>query len=129
MTPLSIALWIILIIWVAYLVWNYIRVRRAATFLNSDDFEVKMQGAQLIDIRDTGSFRKSHILRARNLPAPGFAQSISALRKDKPVLVYDATRGTELPKVITILKKAGFKDIYVLKDGFDYWKGKVKTGK
>lgn len=24
------------------------------------------------------------------------------------------------------LKKAGFEDVYVLKDGIDYWDGKVK---
>ncbi|WP_162012359.1 rhodanese-like domain-containing protein [Streptococcus sp. S784/96/1] len=129
MTPLSLILWGILIVWGLYLTWNYFRVRRAATFLSFKEFEGKMQGAQLIDIRDTGSFQKKHILRARNLPAPGFAQSLGALRKDKPILLYDATRGTELPKVIMTLKKAGFKDVYVLKDGFDYWQGKTKIGK
>lgn len=69
MTPLSIVLWLTLIIWIAYLIWNYFRIRRAATFLKSEEFEDKIQGAQLIDIRDTGSFKKKHILRARNLPA------------------------------------------------------------
>lgn len=129
MTPVSLILWATLTVWIVYLVWNYFRIRRAAKFLKSEDFEEKMQGGQLVDIRDTASFKQKHILRARNIPAPAFAQSLGALRKDKPVLLYDRTRGSELAKVILTLKKAGFTEVYVLKDGLDYWKGKVKTDK
>ena len=125
MSPFSMILWLIICVWTLLLVWNYIRVRRAATFLKAEEFEAKLNGAQLVDIRKPEAFQKGHILRARNLPAATFSQSISALRKDKPILLYDETRGSDLARVILLLKKSGYRDVYVLKNGFSHWTGKI----
>lgn len=126
MSYLAIILWTIILIWIIWLIWNYVRVRRAAKFISVSDFADKMHAGQVVDLREPVLFQKKHILGARNLPATQFDQSLSALRKDKPVLLYDSMRGAMLPRCVLSLKKAGFAEVYVLKDGFDNWTGKTK---
>ncbi|MFS1663429.1 rhodanese-like domain-containing protein [Streptococcus sp. zg-JUN1979] len=109
-----------------YTLFNYLRVKKAATFLDNASFEAKIHDGQLIDIREPASFQRKHILGARNLPASQLKHTLSAIRKDKPVLLYDNTRSSLLPRVIIMLKKEGYQPIYVLKDGLNYWDGKVK---
>ncbi|AXQ78203.1 rhodanese-like domain-containing protein [Streptococcus chenjunshii] len=117
---------VVLLLFLGWMAWNYFRVRRAAKFVGNAEFEALIHGAQLVDIREPAAFRSKHILGARNLPAAQLEASLSALRKDKPVLIYDASRSSALPRVLTKLKKAGYTDLYVLQDGFDYWTGKTK---
>lgn len=122
-------IWLIVLGFVAWTVWNYWRVRQAAKFVTNDEFKALLGKGQLIDVRDGASFRRQHILGARNFQLAQFKESLTALRQDKPVLVYDHARGANLARATLLLKKAGFADIYVLKDGFDHWDGKIKTSK
>lgn len=123
-------LWMILLsvslLVVAYSVWNYYRLKRMVTFVSNDEFSQLMRGGQVIDIREPSRFHQKHILGARNFPFQQFQASLTALNKEKPVLIYDDNRGTLIPRVAKILKKAGFKEVYVLESGFDYWNGKTK---
>lgn len=121
--------WLIILGAGAWLGWNYWRVRQAAQFVDNETFKNLMSKGQLIDLRDGESFRRKHILGARNFQVAQFKESLSALRKDRPVLLYENARGANTARSILTLKKAGFTDIYVLKDGFDYWDGKVKVAK
>lgn len=122
--------WIIILIFIlaslAWFGWTYFDIRRAAKFVDNAEFEGLLHGGQLIDVREASAFQTKHILGARNLPASQLQSSLSAIRKDKPVLIYSNSRSTNLPRVIKTLKKAGFTNMYVLRDGFDYWTGKVK---
>ncbi|MGT2925858.1 rhodanese-like domain-containing protein [Streptococcus cuniculipharyngis] len=122
-------LWMIVLGFVAWTVWNYWRVRQSAQFISNEEFKGLMQGGQVIDLRDGASFRRQHILGARNFQAGQFKESLSALRPDKPVLLYDNARGANLARSILSLKKAGFTQVYVLRDGFDHWDGKIKATK
>lgn len=123
-------LWIILLsvslAIIAYSAWNYYRLKKMVTFISNDEFARLMYRGQVIDIREPSRFHQKHILGARNFPFQQFQASLGALTKDKPVLIYDDNRGILIPKVAKILKKAGFKEVYVLESGFDYWKGKTK---
>ncbi|MDG3142382.1 rhodanese-like domain-containing protein [Streptococcus suis] len=123
-------LWIILLsvslAIIAYSAWNYYRLKKMVTFVSNDEFARLMYRGQVIDIREPSRFHQKHILGARNFPFQQFQASLGALTKDKPVLIYDDNRGILIPKVAKILKKAGFKEVYVLESGFDYWKGKTK---
>lgn len=115
---------------VAYLiwtVWHYFSVKKMAKFLDNKEFSAHLRTGQLVDLREPNSFRRKHILGARNFPLVNLKTSLTALRKDKPVLLYDTTRGAGVARALPILKKAGFTEVYVLKDGIDYWDGKVKT--
>ena len=119
---------VILAIIVAWFAWNYFSLRHSAKFIDNAEFESMIHTSQLIDIREASAFKTKHIMGARNLPASQIQLSMSALRKDKPVLLYDSSRSSVLPRVIKTLKKAGYTNLYVLEDGFDYWTGKVKEG-
>lgn len=111
---------------IAWSAWNYFRLKKAATFVENDEFSQLMRVGQLIDIREPSRFQQKHILGARNFPMQQFEASLGALNKEKPVLIYDDNRGVLIPRAAKILKKAGFERVYVLENGFDYWNGKVK---
>lgn len=117
---------VILVAIVAWMAWTYFSLRRAAKFIDNAEFESMIHTSQLIDVREVDAFKTKHIMGARNLPANQIQLSMSAIRKDKPVLLYDSSRSSAIPRVIRTLKKAGYTNLYVLKDGFDYWTGKVK---
>lgn len=121
-----IILWIILLGIIAYFAWNYYSLRKTANFIDNDEFKHLAKSGQVIDVREPSSFQKKHILGARNFPPAQFKASLTALRKDKPVLLYDNLRGQNIARSIRILKKEGFKSIYVLQDGLDHWNGKIK---
>lgn len=124
--------WILIVVFIAiiaiWLYWTYFSIRRVAKFIDNATFESMMRTGQVIDIRESGAFKTKHIMGARNLPTSQIKLSLSALRKDKPILLYDSSKSSTLPRVIRTLKKAGYTNLYVLKDGFDYWTGKVKKG-
>ncbi|HEK9982368.1 TPA: rhodanese-like domain-containing protein [Streptococcus equi subsp. zooepidemicus] len=126
MSPLTIIGWVLLAGVIAYYLWNYVSYRRMAKQVDNDTFKELMRQGQVIDLRDPASFRARHILGARNFPAQQFTTSIKALRKDKPILLYENVRPQYRVKAVKTLRKAGYTDLYVLKAGLDYWNGKVK---
>ena len=111
----------------AWMGFNYFRIRRAAKVVDNSEFEALIRQGQLIDLRDPADFHRKHILGARNIPSQQLKSSINALRKDKPVLLYENSRGQRVTNAAIYLKKQGFNDIYILSYGLDSWTGKVKT--
>lgn len=120
-------LWAILLGMLAWMGFNYFRIRRAAKIVDNSEFETLIRQGQLIDLRDSSDFHRKHILGARNIPSQQLKSSINALRKDKPVLLYENSRGQRVTNAAIYLKKQGFNDIYILSYGLDSWTGKVKT--
>ena len=55
-------------------------------------------------------------------------QSLNALSKHKPVLIYENGRPVGGAKVAKKLKKAGIPEVYILKSGLNSWNGKTKSG-
>ncbi|MDW8742688.1 rhodanese-like domain-containing protein [Streptococcus suis] len=113
----------------AWMGFNYWRLRRAAQVIDNVEFAQKIHGGQLIDLREPGEYNRKHILGARNIPYQQLKQSTNALRKDKPVLIYENDRGQLVTPAALYLKKQGFNDIYILSYGLNGWDGKVKTAK
>ncbi|HFU4448474.1 TPA: rhodanese-like domain-containing protein [Streptococcus suis] len=113
----------------AWMGFNYWRLRRAAQVIDNAEFAQKIHGGQLIDLREPGEYNRKHILGARNIPYQQLKQSTNALRKDKPVLIYENDRGQLVTPAALYLKKEGFNDIYILSYGLNGWDGKVKTAK
>ncbi|MTB64473.1 rhodanese-like domain-containing protein [Streptococcus sp. zg-86] len=111
----------------AWMGFNYWRLRRAAKVVENHDFAKKIYSGQLIDLREPTEYRKKHIMGARNIPYQQLKQSLAALRKDKPVLLYENDRGQFVTQAALYLKKQGFNDIYILSYGLNSWDGKVKT--
>ncbi len=107
--------------------FNYWRLRQAATVIDNGEFAEKMHGGQVIDLRDPSEFRRKHILGARNIPYQQLKQSVGAIRKDKPVLIYENDRGQLVSPTALYLKKQGYSEIYILRYGLNGWNGKVKS--
>ena len=120
-------LWGILLAVLAWMGFNYWRLRRAAKIVDNAEFESLIRQGQLVDLRDPSDFHRKHILGARNIPSQQLRDSVNALRKDKPVLIYENSRGQLVTNAAVYLKKQGFKDIYILSYGLDSWNGKVKS--
>ncbi|MCL2114161.1 MAG: rhodanese-like domain-containing protein [Streptococcaceae bacterium] len=105
--------------------WN---LRRNAKVIDEPEFTRLIATSQLIDIREANQFRVNHILGARNLPSGQIDQSLNAISKHKPVLMYETSRPVAAAKVAKKLKKAGVPEIYLLKGGLNAWTGKTKSG-
>ncbi|MEY8463610.1 rhodanese-like domain-containing protein [Streptococcus merionis] len=119
----------IVVLVAAFIGYRYWRLHQAATLLENEDFKHLMRSGQLIDLRDPSAFNRKHILGARNIPQQQLKSSLSALRKDKPVLLYENLRGGLVTNAAFLLKKHGFKEVYILSYGLENWDGKVKENK
>ena len=95
-------------------------------FRTREEFEELIRQGQLIDLREPAEFHAKHILGARNIPSTQLKLSLAALRKDKPILLYENSRSSRVTNAALYLKKQGYTDIYVLSYGLDSWNGKVK---
>ncbi|MBF0805982.1 MULTISPECIES: rhodanese-like domain-containing protein [unclassified Streptococcus] len=117
---------IVLLGFLAWMGFNYWRLRRAANLVENAEFAAMIRSSQLIDVREPEAFRKKHILGARNIPANQVKQSLAALSKTKPILLYDNNRGPSVTNTIFYLHKQGYRKLYLLAGGLEAWNGKVK---
>ncbi|MHB9781840.1 rhodanese-like domain-containing protein [Streptococcus sp. 10F2] len=117
---------IVLLGFLAWMGFNYWRLRRAANLVENAEFAAMIRSSQLIDVREPEAFRKKHILGARNIPANQIKQSLAALSKTKPILLYDNNRGPSVTNTIFYLHKQGYRNLYLLAGGLEAWNGKVK---
>ena len=105
----------------------YLRImaRRSATTLTEEQFKEGMRKAQVIDVREKDTFDAGHILGARNMPYPTLKTMIASIRKDQPVYLYDQKKALSI-RAANLLRKHGFKELYILKGGYEGWTGKTK---
>ena len=111
-----------------YPIVNKFRIKSVAKIVDNATFAEQLNGAQLIDLRESSAYRIVHILGARNFPFSQFDQSISAIRKDKAVLLYEDAKPVFAVRAALKLKKAGYTNIVILKTGMKGWHGKIKKG-
>ncbi|CAH0418963.1 rhodanese-like domain-containing protein [Periweissella ghanensis] len=120
---LNLVLSIIIILFVGYYVYWYVVGRRAAKYVDEAQFGELIAAGQVIDLRENVEYRNAHIMGARNISYQMFAQSLAALRKDRPVLLYDTTTRLSTRAAVK-LHKEGYTEVYILKGGFTGWHGK-----
>ncbi|GMA71954.1 hypothetical protein GCM10025885_10030 [Tetragenococcus osmophilus] len=53
---------------------------------------------------------------------------MASIRKDLPVYLYDTGKSLSV-RAANKLRKNGYTDIYILKEGFNGWQGKKKSKK
>ena len=121
----TIILIIILLAWGGYTIFQNMRVKQAATYLKNDEFQKGMRRAQVIDLREQKSFKDGHVLGARNMPYSTIKNFYTQLRPDLPVYMYDQGK-TISKRAALFLSKKGYKDLYILKSGYQGWNGKEK---
>ncbi|KRL38645.1 rhodanese-like domain-containing protein [Liquorilactobacillus uvarum] len=125
---IDVVLLVVLLVIVGNQLYLWLKGRQVAKIVESDEFQQGMHRGQLIDLREKDSFNAGHIMGARNVPFGQFRIMKNSIRKDMPVYLYD--QGKSLSTRIAIkLHKDGYKDIYILKSGFERWNGRVKKSK
>lgn len=102
-----------------------IQTKRSATMLEEADFKEGMRKAQVIDVREKDAFSAGHILGARNIPYTILKQSMDSIRKDQPIYLYDQRKSISV-RAANKLRKAGYKNMFILKGGYEDWTGKIK---
>ncbi len=118
--------------------------QKSAVQLDSATGEIGIKDAALlyiskraifVDARDAETYAEGHIQGALSLPAFDFAQKLPALRQqleNQTIITYCDGEGCNLShEVAGWLKDSGFKNVFVLKNGWTLWKAEnlpVGTG-
>lgn len=94
--------------------------------LNPHAFQAKMKELKnevVIDVRTPQEYKGGHIENAKNINWNGndFAEQVSKLDKDKPVMVY-CMAGGRSAAAANELKKIGFKNVIDLEGGMTNWR-------
>lgn len=94
-----------------------VSVHEAVNLMNHED-------AVIIDIRDSESFSKGHISKARHIPKNEIDQKMDKLAafKERPIIVV-CDRGQTSMQVSAKLRKAGFEKAQSLSGGMYAWLG------
>ncbi|MFC3418129.1 rhodanese-like domain-containing protein [Salinicoccus hispanicus] len=108
------------------LVLNGFRNMKSVKSLPEEEFKKDLRRVQLVDLREKEKYEYGHIMGARNIPMMNFSMKMNSLRKDQPIYLYDQTGRLSI-RAGRMLKKAGYTDIYMLKNGISKWTGKIKS--
>lgn len=78
--------------------------------------------ALVLDVRDADQFSAAHLRDARNIPIKDLPQRVGELDKFKAKnVIVVCQSGTHTAKAESILKKAGFAEVYGLTGGIAAW--------
>lgn len=124
----NIVLICIVIGYALYQLYFFIQRKRAAEWIETEEFQKNMRTAQVIDVREKSEYDHGHIMGARSLPytmAKAQKEYLNSIRKDKPVYLYDNKKIIAINMAL-LLKKNGYTDIRILKGGYMDWTGKIK---
>jgi len=117
---------VVLVIILGYSIFRFYRVRSYVNTLTEEQFTEGYRRAQLIDVREPQEFKNGHILGARNIPVTQMKQRLIEMRPDKPVYLYCQGSARSV-RAANLLRKNGYKDLYLLQGGFKKWSGKIKS--
>jgi rhodanese-related sulfurtransferase len=73
--------------------------------------ELIANGAQIIDVRTKSEYQGGHIRGSVNIPLNTLQQSLSKIKKDKPVITCCAS-GMRSASAKSILKASGFTEVH-----------------
>ena len=68
-------------------------------------------GAQIVDVRTRGEFQAGHVRGSVNIPLDILSNSLSKIKKDKPVIICCAS-GARSSSALSILKSGGFSEVH-----------------
>jgi rhodanese-related sulfurtransferase len=73
--------------------------------------DLKVKGAQIIDVRSKGEYDSGHIKGSVNIPLPSLANQLGKIKKDKPVITCCAS-GMRSASAKSILQSNGYSEVY-----------------
>ncbi len=77
--------------------------------------------AQLVDIRDLGSYSQAHIAGAYHLDNHSLQEFIEQADPDRPLIVY-CYHGNSSQSAAAFLYEKGFEKVYSMDGGFEAWR-------
>jgi rhodanese-related sulfurtransferase/rubrerythrin len=81
----------------------------------------------IVDVRQPGEYRLGHVPGAKLIPVDTLPERLTELDPHIPTIVYCAA-GVRSQAAASILKRAGFVDVYSLKGGIRAWSGGIAEG-
>lgn len=86
-------------------------------------FKVNREDAVFLDVRDSPTFKKGHIVESINIPFSELKNRIGELDsyRERPIII-NYSQGQSHHKIGRLLKNAGFAKCYHLKGGIISWK-------
>src|SRR5690606_24043140 len=117
-------LFILLVVWFAY---TRLRPAPGLKTLREEQFRNKMQSSRdpvLIDVRETGEYRRGHIPGAKNIPLSQLQGRLGEIPQDKDLLLY-CQSGMRSKNAARILSKNGYSKLFHLAGGISAWSGKI----
>src|SRR5699024_3328077 len=114
------------VIVILLLVLNGYRNMRNVKSLPEEEFKKDLRRVQLIDLREKEKYEHRRRMGERNRPIMNSSMKMSSVRKEQAIYLYD--HNGRLPiRAGKMLKKKGYSDIYMLKNGISKWTGKIKS--
>lgn len=81
----------------------------------------------LVDVRQPGEYARGHLPGAQLIPVKALDERLSELDPDKPTITYCAA-GVRSRAAASVLKNAGFKEVYSMSGGINAWNGLLAEG-
>jgi len=104
----------------------YSEQRKKGQSINTAELSrlVNKEDAIVIDLRDSGEFRKGHIVDSKHIPNAKLTERLSELEshKDKPIILV-CPMGQLSGTAGGVLLKAGFTQVLRLAGGIGTWRG------
>jgi rhodanese-related sulfurtransferase len=110
--------------WLAVMFYELTLRRRGLTNISANDaVRLINKGALVIDVRDSAKFGAGHIVNARNVALERLQQDEDAIDKKKnKVLVTVCDNGSMSAKAASLLRKAGYENVFSLRGGLGTWR-------
>jgi rhodanese-related sulfurtransferase len=106
----------------SFLLWNTLQQRGSQLSLLETTKLINQGKAAILDVRDALDFSSGHIRDARNIPAKELAQRVGELDKLKSkTIILVCGSGVQSGRATTVLRKAGFAEVYSLSGGLAAW--------
>jgi rhodanese-related sulfurtransferase len=77
--------------------------------------------AQIVDVRDTEDFNKSHIPEATSIPLTELNKRYLELDQNSPIVIVCNRGGQKSQKALDLLREKGFTDVGILEGGIAAW--------
>lgn len=77
----------------------------------------------VLDVRDAGSFRESHVEGAQHASHANVSALLVSLRKSAPVVIY-CYHGNASQEYAQIFSDFGFAEVYSLDGGYEAWRSR-----
>jgi rhodanese-related sulfurtransferase len=109
--------------WLAVLFYElWLRSRGLTHVSTADAVRLINRGALVIDVRQPEAFETGHIVNARNVALEKLGEDSPISKKKDKILLTVCDNGSASGRAASVLRKAGFQNVFSLKGGLTGWR-------